>query len=42
MTPVATIEGRAYPFRRKNVDTDVIIPARWSQSMICLWLGISH
>jgi 3-isopropylmalate/(R)-2-methylmalate dehydratase small subunit len=28
MNPVTTIEGRAYPFGRKNVDTDVIIPAR--------------
>ncbi len=25
MTPVTTIEGRAYPFGRKNVDTDVIV-----------------
>ena len=29
MTPVATVEGRAYPLRLKNVDTDVIIPARY-------------
>lgn len=33
MTPVATIEGRAYPFGRKNVDTDVIIPARWLKTI---------
>ena len=25
MTPVTTIEGRAYPFERKNVDTDAIV-----------------
>lgn len=25
MTPVTTIEGRACPFERKNVDTDVVI-----------------
>ena len=29
MQPVSTIAGRAIPFGRKNVDTDVIIPAHW-------------
>ncbi len=33
MEPVTTIEGRAYPFGRKNVDTDVIIPARWLKTV---------
>ena len=33
MTPVTTIEGRAYPFGRKNVDTEVIIPARWLKTI---------
>lgn len=33
MTPVTTIEGRAYPFGRKNVDTDVIIPAVWLKTI---------
>jgi 3-isopropylmalate/(R)-2-methylmalate dehydratase small subunit len=33
MTPVIAIEGRAYPFGRKNVDTDVIIPARWLKTI---------
>lgn len=33
MTPVAIISGRAYPFGRKNVDTDVIIPARWLKTI---------
>jgi 3-isopropylmalate/(R)-2-methylmalate dehydratase small subunit len=33
LTPVTTIEGRAYPFGRKNVDTDVIIPARWLKTI---------
>jgi 3-isopropylmalate dehydratase small subunit len=28
MSSVSTIEGRAYPFDRQNVDTDVIITAR--------------
>ncbi len=29
MEKVSTVEGRAIPFGRKNVDTDLIIPARW-------------
>ena len=29
MEKVDTVEGRAIPFGRKNVDTDLIIPARW-------------
>ena len=29
MNPITTVEGKAYPFGRKNVDTDVIIPARY-------------
>lgn len=33
MKPVTTIEGRAYPFGRKNVDTDVIIPAKWLKTI---------
>ncbi len=33
MQPVTTIEGRAYPFGRKNVDTDVIIPAKWLKTV---------
>ena len=33
MNPVTTIEGRAYPFGRKNVDTDVIIPAKWLKTI---------
>ena len=33
MTPVTTIEGRAYAFGRANVDTDVIIPARWLKTI---------
>ncbi len=33
MTPVTTIEGRAYPFGRKNVDTDVIISAQWLKTI---------
>ncbi len=33
MNPVTTIDGRAYPFGRKNVDTDVIIPAKWLKTI---------
>jgi 3-isopropylmalate/(R)-2-methylmalate dehydratase small subunit len=33
MEPVTTIDGRAYPFGRKNVDTDVIIPAKWLKTV---------
>ena len=33
MQPVTTIEGRAYPFGRSNVDTDVIIPAKWLKTV---------
>lgn len=39
MTPVTTIEGRAYPFGRKNVDTDVIIPAKWLKTITRAGLG---
>ena len=33
MTPVTTVEGRAYPWGQKNVDTDVIIPAHWLKTI---------
>ncbi len=33
MTPVSVVEGRGYPFGRKNVDTDVIIPAKWLKTI---------
>jgi len=39
MKPVSTIEGRAIPFGRKNVDTDVIIPARWLKTISREGLG---
>lgn len=39
MNPVSTISGRAYPFGRKNVDTDVIIPARWLKTISRSGLG---
>ena len=39
MTTVNTIEGRAIPFGRANVDTDVIIPARWLKTISRQGLG---
>lgn len=39
MTPVTHVEGRAYPFGRKNVDTDVIIPAEWLKTISRTGLG---
>ncbi len=39
MEPVTSIEGKAYPFGRKNVDTDVIIPAAWLKTISRIGLG---
>ncbi|WP_421848523.1 3-isopropylmalate dehydratase small subunit [Novosphingobium sp.] len=39
MEPVTTIDGRAIPFGRKNVDTDVIIPAAWLKTISREGLG---
>lgn len=39
MEPVNQIEGRAYPFGQKNVDTDVIIPAKWLKTVTREGLG---
>ena len=33
MEPVTLISGKAYPFGRKNVDTDVVIPAHWLKTI---------
>ncbi len=33
------IEGKAYPFGLKNIDTDVIIPAHWLKTISRLGLG---
>lgn len=40
MKPVSEISGRAYPFGRKNVDTDVIIPAHWLKTVTREGLGV--
>lgn len=39
MAPVRTVEGRAIPFGRANVDTDVIIPAKWLKTIARQGLG---
>jgi 3-isopropylmalate/(R)-2-methylmalate dehydratase small subunit len=39
MEPVSQVEGRAIPFGRKNVDTDVIIPAHWLKTITRDGLG---
>lgn len=39
MEPVKQIEGRAIPFGRKNVDTDVIIPSKWLKTITRQGLG---
>ena len=39
MEPVKEVEGRAYPFGMKNVDTDIIIPAHWLKTITREGLG---
>ena len=39
MNPVNTIEGKAYTFGLKNIDTDVIIPAEWLKTVSRIGLG---
>ncbi len=39
MKPINEIQGRAIPFGRKNVDTDVIIPAKWLKTISRIGLG---
>jgi 3-isopropylmalate/(R)-2-methylmalate dehydratase small subunit len=39
MNPVTIIEGKAYPFGLKNIDTDVIIPAAWLKTISRSGLG---
>ena len=39
MTPVSTITGTAIPWGQSNVDTDVIIPARWLKTISREGLG---
>lgn len=39
MEPISHVTGRAIPFGRKNVDTDVIIPAHWLKTITRDGLG---
>lgn len=40
MRPVSVIEGRAIPWGAKNVDTDLIIPARWLKTISRIGMGV--
>ncbi|WP_019830868.1 3-isopropylmalate dehydratase small subunit [Sphingomonas sp. PR090111-T3T-6A] len=39
MRPIDTIEGKAYPLGRPNIDTDIIIPAHWLKTVTREGLG---
>ncbi|MDD3798710.1 MAG: 3-isopropylmalate dehydratase small subunit [Novosphingobium sp.] len=39
MEPVREVTGRAIPFGRKNIDTDIIIPAHWLKTISREGLG---
>ena len=39
MQPLRTITGQAIPFGQKNVDTDIIIPAKWLKTITREGLG---
>lgn len=39
MDPVSQVSGRAIPFGAKNVDTDIIIPAKWLKTITRDGLG---
>ena len=39
MEPVKKVEGRAYPWGAKNIDTDIIIPAHWLKTITRSGLG---
>ncbi|MDR2858574.1 MAG: 3-isopropylmalate dehydratase small subunit [Novosphingobium sp.] len=39
MKPISHVHGRAIPFGRKNVDTDVVIPAHWLKTITREGLG---
>ena len=40
MEPIKHVSGRAIPFGRKNVDTDVVIPAHWLKTISREGLGV--
>ncbi len=39
MKAVQSVEGRAYPWGAKNIDTDIIIPAHWLKTVTRAGLG---
>lgn len=39
MKAVTSVEGRAYPWGAKNIDTDIIIPAHWLKTISRAGLG---
>lgn len=39
MEPLSQVQGRAIPFGAKNVDTDIIIPAKWLKTITREGLG---
>ncbi len=39
MQPISRVTGRAIPFGAKNVDTDIIIPAKWLKTITREGLG---
>ena len=39
MQPLTSVEGRAIPLGLKNVDTDIIIPAKWLKTISREGLG---
>jgi len=39
MEPITRVEGRAYPWGAKNIDTDIIIPAHWLKTTTREGLG---
>jgi 3-isopropylmalate/(R)-2-methylmalate dehydratase small subunit len=39
MEKLTTVDGRAYPFGMKNVDTDIVIPAHWLKTISRAGLG---
>ncbi|MEP7350629.1 MAG: 3-isopropylmalate dehydratase small subunit [Sphingorhabdus sp.] len=39
MKPISAVDGRAYPLGRKNIDTDIIIPAKWLKTISREGLG---
>ncbi|PKP87619.1 MAG: 3-isopropylmalate dehydratase small subunit [Alphaproteobacteria bacterium HGW-Alphaproteobacteria-16] len=39
MDPVKKVEGKAYPWGAKNIDTDIIIPAHWLKTISREGLG---